>query len=135
MQQPNHETLKRILTNAKTIAVVGLSDKPNRTSYQVTKVMQNAGYKIIPVNPTIEEALGEKAVASLADISEHVDIVNVFRRSNFLEDITKAAIEIDADVVWAQMGVYDGDVFKRYQDQIEIVMDTCIKVAYYEVMR
>lgn len=135
MQQPNHETLKRILTNAKTIAVVGLSDKPNRTSYQVTKVMQNAGYKIIPVNPTIEEALGEKAVASLADISEHVDIVNVFRRSNFLEDITKAAIDIDADVVWAQMGVYDGDVFKRYQDQIEIVMDTCIKVAYYEVMR
>lgn len=135
MQQPNHETLKRILTNAKTIAVVGLSDKPNRTSYQVTKVMQNAGYKIIPVNPTIEEALGEKAVASLADISEHVDIVNVFRRSNFLEDITKAAIEIDADLVWAQMGVYDGDVFKRYQDQIEIVMDTCIKVAYYEVMR
>lgn len=133
-EQTTNETFKRILTDTKTIAVVGLSDKPHRTSYQISKIMQQKGYKIIPVNPTIGEALGEKSVASLSDITEPVDIVNVFRKAIFLEDIIKQAIDINAPVVWAQLGIYDEDVFKRYHNEIKLVMDTCIKVKYYEVM-
>ncbi|MGU4854553.1 CoA-binding protein, partial [Escherichia coli] len=74
-QNPSNEERKDMLVNAKTIAVVGLSDKPDRTSYMVSKAMQDKGYKIIPVNPVVKEVLGEKAVASLADIQEPVDII------------------------------------------------------------
>lgn len=79
---PSNDDRRKILMDAKTIAVVGLSNNPEKTSYMVSKAMQDKGYKIIPVNPTIEEALGEKAVASLTDIEEPVDIINVFRRSD-----------------------------------------------------
>ena len=133
-EQTSNQTFKRLLTDSKTIAVVGLSDKPHRTSYQVSKLMQQHGYKIIPVNPTIDEALGEKSVPSLSDIDEPVDIVNVFRKAIFLEDIVTEAIGIKAPVVWAQLGIYDEDVFKRYHNQVKLIMDTCIKVKYYEVM-
>ncbi|GEN56257.1 CoA-binding protein [Halolactibacillus alkaliphilus] len=133
-EQTSNQTFQHILTEAKTIAVVGLSNKPNRTSYQVSLKMQQLGYKIIPVNPTIKEALGEKSVATLSDINEPVDIVNVFRKAMFLDDIVKAAINIDAPVVWAQLGIYDEAVFKRYHQDVKLIMDTCIKVKYYEVM-
>lgn len=133
-EQTSNQTFQHILTEAKTIAVVGLSNKPNRTSYQVSLKMQQLGYKIIPVNPTIKEALGEKSVATLSDINEPIDIVNVFRKAMFLDDIVKAAITIEAPVVWAQLGIYDEAVFKRYHQDIKLIMDTCIKVKYYEVM-
>ncbi|MDV2888182.1 CoA-binding protein, partial [Alkalihalophilus pseudofirmus] len=84
--------------------VVGLSSNPERTSYQVSAALQKAGYEIIPGNPTIDEALGVKAVASLKDIEGHIDIVNVFRRSEQLLDVAKEFAEIDADVFWAQQG-------------------------------
>lgn len=133
-EQTSNQTFQRILTEAKTIAVVGLSNKPNRTSYQVSLKMQQLGYKIIPVNPTIKESLGEKSVATLSDINEPIDIVNVFRKASYLDDIVTAAINIDAPVVWAQLGIYDEAVFKRYHQDIKLIMDTCIKVKYYEVM-
>lgn len=134
-RESNNDKLTRILKDAKTIAVVGLSDDPGRTSYQVSDRMQSFGYKIIPVNPHIEESLGEKSYASLRDVEEKVDIVNVFRRSHFLKDITEDAISIGAKVVWGQYDVYDRQVKKNYQDQIEIVMDECIKVAYLDLMK
>ena len=83
IENPTRTGIGEVLKKSKTIAVVGLSDKPERTSYMVSKAMQDAGYRIIPVNPTVDEVLGEKAVSSLKDIKEHVDIVNVFRRSEF----------------------------------------------------
>ncbi|CKI21494.1 CoA-binding domain-containing protein [Streptococcus pneumoniae] len=120
-----------MLKKSKTIAVVGLSDKPERTSYMVSKAMQDAGYRIIPVNPTVDEVLGEKAVSSLKDIKEHVDIVNVFRRSEFLMDVAKEFVEIDADVFWAQLGVQDEDTYKFLKEKdYTVIMDRCIKVEH-----
>lgn len=111
MQNPSNETLKNILQNAKTIAVVGLSDKPERTSYQIAKIMQENGYRIIPVNPTVDEVLGEKSYPTLAEVPESIDIINVFRRSEFLPDIAKDAVTTDCKVFWAQLGVENEEAY------------------------
>ncbi|MFB5581671.1 CoA-binding protein [Bacillus albus] len=131
IENPTRTEIGEVLKKSKTIAVVGLSDKPERTSYMVSKVMQDAGYRIIPVNPTVDEVLGEKAVASLKDIKEHVDIVNVFRRSEFLMDVAKEFVEIDADIFWAQLGVQDEDTYKLLKEKdYTVIMDRCIKVEH-----
>ncbi|HAB0266441.1 TPA_asm: CoA-binding protein [Listeria monocytogenes] len=134
MQNPTKEEIQQILKKAKVIAVVGLSDKPDRTSYLVSQIMQQAGYKIIPVNPNADEILGEKAVKRLTDIEEHVDIVNVFRRSEFLPEIAEAFDQIDADVFWAQLGIANQEAFDFLTEKgYPTVMDYCIKVAYQEM--
>ncbi|EAC6872669.1 CoA-binding protein [Listeria monocytogenes] len=134
MQNPTKEEIQHILKKAKVIAVVGLSDKPDRTSYRVSQIMQQAGYKIIPVNPNADEILGEKAVKRLTDIEEHVDIVNVFRRSEFLPEIAEAFDQIDADVFWAQLGIANQEAFDFLAEKgYPTVMDYCIKVAYQEM--
>lgn len=131
IENPSREEIGAILKKAKRIAVVGLSNKPDRTSYQVSEVMQKAGYDIIPVNPTIDEALGVKAVASLKDIEGHVDIVNVFRRSEELFDVAKEFDEIDADIFWAQLGLANEEAYKFLKDKgYTVVMDRCIKVEH-----
>lgn len=131
IENPSRDEIKKILQTKKRIAVVGLSDKPHRTSYNVSKAMQNAGYEIIPVNPNIEEALGEKAVASLGDIEGHVDIVDVFRRSEFLPDLAKQTVEIGADVFWAQLGVANEEAYDYLREHgVTVVMDRCIKVEH-----
>ncbi|EEM58787.1 MULTISPECIES: CoA-binding protein [Bacillus cereus group] len=131
IENPTRTEIGEVLKKSKTIAVVGLSDKPERTSYMVSKAMQDAGYHIIPVNPTVDEVLGEKAVSSLKDIKEHVDIVNVFRRSEFLMDVAKEFVEIDADVFWAQLGVQDEDTYKLLKEKdYTVIMDRCIKVEH-----
>jgi len=131
IENPTRTEIGEVLKKSKTIAVVGLSDKPERTSYMVSKAMQDAGYRIIPVNPTVDEVLGEKAVPSLADIKEHVDIVNVFRRSEFLMGVAKEFVEIDADVFWAQLGVQDEDTYKLLKEKdYTVIMDRCIKVEH-----
>ncbi|HDR3745648.1 TPA: CoA-binding protein [Bacillus anthracis] len=131
IENPTRTEIGEVLKKSKTIAVVGLSDKPERTSYMVSKAMQDAGYRIIPVNPTVDEVLGEKAIASLKDIKEHVDIVNVFRRSEFLMDVAKEFVEIDADVFWAQLGVQDEDTYKLLKEKdYTVIMDRCIKVEH-----
>src|SRR5690625_1190365 len=104
-ENPPKEKIKEILKEAKTIAVVGLSNNPERTSYQISKAMQAAGYKIIPVNPMVDTVLGEKAYASLTEVDEEIDIINVFRRSEFLPEIAKEALKTDSKVFWAQQGV------------------------------
>ncbi|GAA5415217.1 uncharacterized protein YccU [Paraliobacillus ryukyuensis] len=130
-QHPSKEEIKTILDNAKTIAVVGLSDNPERTSYQVSKAMQTNGYRIIPINPTIEEALGEKAYPSLQDVPEEFDIINVFRRSVFLKDVAKEALQTNARVFWAQQGIFDQETYEWLTDQgFSVIMDMCIKVAH-----
>ncbi|WP_345238924.1 CoA-binding protein [Pontibacillus salipaludis] len=131
MRNPSNEEIREILEKTETIAVVGLSDRPERTSYQVSKAMQDAGYKIIPVNPTIEESLGEKAVSSLSEISEPVDLINVFRRSEFLPDLAREAVDTEAKVFWAQQGVQDENTYQYLTEQgMTVLMDLCIKVAH-----
>ncbi|MFT0800987.1 CoA-binding protein [Bacillus swezeyi] len=131
MENPSKQEIKNILENSKRIAVVGLSDNPERTSYMVSKAMQEAGYEIIPVNPAIAEALGVKAVASLKDIEGHVDIVNVFRRSEHLLDVAKEFLDIDADVFWAQQGLVNEEAYRLLHEKgFTVVMDLCIKVAH-----
>ncbi|PFJ15170.1 CoA-binding protein [Bacillus cereus] len=131
IENPTRTEIGEVLKKSKTIAVVGLSDKPERTSHMVSKAMQDVGYRIIPVNPTVDEVLGEKAVSSLKDIKEHVDIVNVFRRSEFLMDVAKEFIEIDADIFWAQLGVQDEDTYTFLNEQgYTVIMDRCIKVEH-----
>ncbi|SDL70578.1 CoA-binding protein [Sediminibacillus halophilus] len=130
-QAPDKQELKRILEEAKTIAVVGLSDKPERTSYQIAKAMQEAGYRIIPVNPEVEETLGEKAYDTLAEVEENIDIINVFRRSEYLYELAEQAIETNADVFWAQQGIFDEKAYELLKDKgYTVIMDMCIKVAH-----
>lgn len=131
MNNPSRAEIKEVLDNAKTIAVVGLSPNPNRTSYMVSEAMQKAGYRIIPVNPVADEVLGEKSYASLKDIPEPVDIVNVFRRSEFLEGLADEFTEIDCPVFWTQLNVVDDNVFKRLTEEgYTVIMDRCIKVEH-----
>lgn len=131
VENPTLEQLGEILKKAKRIAVVGLSNNPERTSYQVSKAMQDAGYEIIPVNPMIDEALGVKAVPSLKDIEGKVDIVNIFRRSEFLPEIAKEFVEIDADVFWAQQGVVNEEAYQFLKERgYTVIMDRCIKVIH-----
>lgn len=131
IENPSRNEIGVILKKAKRIAVVGLSNNPERTSYQVSEAMQKAGYDIIPVNPTIDEALGVKAVASLKDIDGHVDIVNVFRRSEQLFDAAKEFEEIDADVFWAQLGLENEEAYEFLKNKgYTVIMNRCIKVEH-----
>ncbi|MEI4828722.1 CoA-binding protein [Bacillus sp. FJAT-53711] len=131
IENPTRTEIGEILKNSKTIAVVGLSDNPGRTSYMVSKAMQDAGYRIIPVNPKVSEVLGEKAVKSLAEIKEHVDIVNVFRRSEFLMDVAKEFTAIEADTFWAQLGIQDEETYRFLKEKgYTVIMDRCIKVEH-----
>lgn len=128
---PSRTELGDILKRSKRIAVVGLSADPSRTSYMVSKAMQDAGYEIIPVNPTVDEVLGERSVKSLKDINGHVDIVNVFRRSEHLFDVAKEFAEIDADVYWAQLGLVNEEAYQFLKEKgYTVVMDRCIKVEH-----
>ncbi|MNO26624.1 hypothetical protein D3C76_164790 [compost metagenome] len=129
-ENPSREEIKAILESAGNIAVVGLSDKTDRTSYMVAQALQSNGYRIIPVNPSVEgEILGEKVYASLKDIPEPVGIVNVFRRSEYTPEVAKEAVEIGAKVLWLQLGIASDEAYQIAADGgLEVVMDRCIKV-------
>ncbi len=131
MQNPSKAEIKEILERSKRIAVVGLSDRPDRTSHMVSKAMQDAGYEIIPVNPTIDEALGVKAVSSLKEIDGPIDIVNVFRRSEQLPGVAEEFLETDAPVFWAQQGLVNEEAYQMLKEKNRtVIMDLCIKVAH-----
>ncbi|MGQ9635826.1 MAG: CoA-binding protein [Bryobacteraceae bacterium] len=116
-----------LLTSAKVIAVVGLSSKKHRPSYGVSEYMQRAGYRIIPVNPNEESVLGEKAYPSLEAVPEKVDIVNIFRRSEFVPEIVEQAIRAGAKAIWMQEGVVHEQAAERArQARLTVVMDRCI---------
>jgi predicted CoA-binding protein len=125
MTQP--DPIADLLQRAKTIAVVGLSSNPWRPSHGVTAYMQSHGYRIIPVNPRIEESLGEKAYATLSDVPEKIDIVNIFRRSEFVEAIVDEAIRLKVPAIWMQEDViHEKAAEKARQAGIFVVMDRCI---------
>ena len=120
-------TIAELLTSAKTIAVVGLSSRRARPSYSVSEYMQSAGYRIIPVNPQEAEVLGEKAYPDLDSVPVPVDIVDVFRRSEFVAEVVEAAIRIGAKAVWMQEEVVHEEAAERARATgLTVVMDRCI---------
>ena len=121
------EQIAELLKSATTIAVVGLSDNPMRTSYRVSEYMQSHGYRIIPVNPAIRESLGEKAYASLAAVPEKIDMVNIFRRSEYVPEVVEEAIRLKVPAIWMQEGViHEEAAEKARQAGIFVIMDRCI---------
>ncbi len=133
-ENPEQEVLFDYLKKAKTIAVVGISDKTDRSSYLIAQGLQKNGYRVIPVNPRLAgtELLGEKVFSSIKDIPFHIDIVDIFRRSEFLADVTRDFIETDADVFWAQLGLQsqEAEQILRTAGKSKIVMNRCIKIEY-----
>jgi predicted CoA-binding protein len=128
--------IEELLQGAKTIAVVGLSDSPLRASHGVSAYMQMQGYRIIPVNPFIEEALGENAYASLPEVPDSVDIVNIFRRSEFVPAIVDQAIAKKASAIWMQEGViHQQAAEKARQAGLFVVMDLCILKEHRKLSR
>ncbi len=121
------DEIGELLKRAKTIAVVGLSDSPLRPSHGVSAYMQSQGYRVIPVNPSIKGALGEKAVSSLAEIEEKIDVVDIFRRSEFVPEIVDEAIRLKIPAVWLQEDViHEAAAEKARKAGIFVVMDKCI---------
>jgi hypothetical protein len=130
------DAIAELLQRAKTIAVVGLSSNPFRPSYGVTAYMQSHGYRIIPVNPNIDECLGERAYASLLDVAERIDIVNIFRRSEFVENTVDEAIRLKIPAIWMQEDViHERAAEKARQAGIFVVMDLCILKEHRARMR
>jgi len=119
--------ISEILHTARTIAVVGLSGKRYRPSYGVAEYMKSAGYRIIPVNPQEQQVLGETCYPDLDSVPEAIDIVDIFRRSEFVPEIVEAAIRKGARVIWMQEGVVHEDAARRAQEAgLTVVMDRCI---------
>ncbi|MCA1604723.1 MAG: CoA-binding protein [Acidobacteria bacterium] len=126
MEINSNETIKKVLDDCKTIAVVGLSSNPGRASYGVASYMRRRGYKVIPVNPNETEVFGDKAYASLADVPEKIDLVDIFRRSSEAGAAVDEAIAVAAKAVWLQEGVIDQAAARRAQDAgLLVVMDRC----------
>jgi predicted CoA-binding protein len=124
---PHPDPITDLLKRSKTIAVVGLSSNPLRPSHGVSAYMQTNGYRIIPVNPNIKGVLGEKAYASLLDVPEHIDIVNVFRRSEFVDEVVDQAIQRRVPAIWMQEEVINEKAAqKARQSGIFVLMDCCI---------
>jgi predicted CoA-binding protein len=134
--RPSDQQVKDLLQNAHTIAVVGLSSSRLRASYGVSQYMQSAGYRIIPVNPNEREVLGEKSYARLEDVPEKIDVVDVFRRSEFVPEIVDAAIRVGARAIWMQEGVVSEAAAQRARDAgLFVVMDACILREHRRLMR
>ena len=131
----NDEAIAELLTNARTIAMVGASDRPDRPSYGVMKFLQGHGYRVLPVNPQItgEHVHGEFVWRELAQIGEPIDIVDIFRRPEAAGEAVDQAIFAGAKAVWMQLGVVNEEAARRAEEAgLQVVMDRCIKI---EVMR
>lgn len=121
------DPLTDLLKRAKTIAVVGLSDNPLRPSHGVSAYMQTQGYRIIPVNPQVNEVLGERAYASLLEVPDKIDIVNVFRRPEFVGEVVDQAIRLKVPVIWMQEEVINEEAAEKARKAgIWVIMDRCI---------
>ena len=136
MEINSSQAIKRILDECRTIAVVGLSSNTWRASNSVSAYMQSKGYRVIPVNPNETEVLGEKAHASLSDVPEKFDLVNVFRRSEEAGSVVREAIRIGAKAVWLQEGVIDQTAAREASDAgLLVVMDRCILKEHARMQR
>ncbi|MFC1783892.1 CoA-binding protein [Planctomycetota bacterium] len=129
------DTISEILKSYRTIAIVGLSNKPERDSYLVGVYLKDQGYKIIPVNPNIGEILGETSYADLLDIPCDVDIVVIFRKPEFVPDVVESAIKKNIRVVWMQEGiVHNASADRARQKGMKVVMDRCIMKEHVKIL-
>ncbi len=127
---PGDAELRSILGDARTIAIVGLSDNPLRESYEVAEFLQRKGYRIIPVNPSVDEVLGEKSYPSLRDVPVPVDVVDVFRRAEHTPEIAEQAVEIGAKVIWLQDGIVNEEARRIAEDAgLTVIMGVCIRAT------
>lgn len=131
-KNPSDEVIQGYLKEAKNIAIVGLSNKVDRTSYEIAELLQQKGYHIFPVNPVLkgQKILGEPVYGSLKEIAEPIDIVDIFRRSEFLPEIANEFVQTDAKVFWAQLGLSSEEaaIILTRHGKVDIVMDRCIKI-------
>jgi len=135
-QNPGDAELDKLLRTAKTIAVIGCSPKPERTSHQIAAFLLEQGYHVIPVHPKAGTILGQKVYASLADIPEPVDIVDVFRRQEFTPPIAEAAVAIGAKALWLQQGIINEESWNIAATAgLTCVMDLCIAVMHRLLLR
>ena len=131
---PSDETMKKLLVEAKTIAMVGASNNPQKPSHRIFKQLLASGYHMIPVNPNESEVLGQPAVKSLADIKEPVDIVDVFRKSEDTPPIADEAVKLGAKALWLQLGIANEDAATRaLRGGLAVVMDTCIGATHHRL--
>ena len=135
--ETNDQLMRDVLTSARVIAVVGHSDKPDRTSYRIAQFLRQVGYVVYPVNPLVKEIDGQPSYASLQEVPEPVDIVNVFRRSEYLPEVVEEAIALwqpqgtNGKTIWAQSGIVHPEAAQQAIDAgLQMVMDACIKVEY-----
>lgn len=136
MAKTEEQAITELLASARTVAVVGLSPRPYRASHGVAETLQSSGYRIFPVNPNVAEVLGEKSYARLEDVPEKIDIVDIFRRSEFVSDLVDAAIRIGARAVWMQEGVEDEQSAERARRAgLFVIMDRCIAKEIYQRSR
>lgn len=125
------QVIDHVLDNTQTIAVVGLSSSPYRAGYYVPKYLQEQGYRIIPVNPELEESLGEQAYPDLYSVPEPVDLVLIFRRPEYVPEVVDAAIEIGAKAVWMQLGIAHAQAAEKARAAgLDVVMNTCMLVEH-----
>ena len=131
-QNPEPEEIRRLLSEARTVAVVGLSDRPYRTSHAIARALQGFGYRIFPVNPNLERpVLGEEPYSRVPEIPEGVDIVDVFRRSETVFPVAEDAVAAGAKVLWMQSGVVNEEAAAHAREHgLTVIMDRCIKVDY-----
>ena len=130
-QNPPDDAIRAVLATPQTVAVVGCSPNPERDSHRIAKLLQSRGHRVIPVNPGHRSILGESCYASLRDIPERVDMVDIFRRSEEIAPIVDEAIEVGARIVWMQLGVIDERAAAVAQDAgLTVVMDRCPAIEY-----
>ena len=127
----NDQMMKDILLSTKTIASVGLSSNPGKESFWIVKYLQDQGYRIIPVNPTADEILGEKAYPDLESIPEKVDVVQVFRKPEDVPPVVDSAIKVGAKTVWMQEGIVNEEAAQKAREAgLQVVMDACMRVTH-----
>ena len=130
-RNPPDDALRQLLTNASTIAMVGASSNPDRPSNGIMRKLKSAGYRVIPVNPNETTVLGERAYASLADVPERIDIVDVFRRAEYTPAVADEAVKIGAKALWLQSGVVNQEAAAKAEaGGLMTVMDACIGVMH-----
>ena len=135
LKNPPDEQIREILAQSITIAVVGLSTNPSRSSHGVANYLKSKSYRIIPVNPRYPEVLGEKSYPALSDIPEKVDIVDIFRRPEHIPPVVDEAIKIKAKVIWMQSGIVNHQAAQKAKEAgLVVVMDRCLAVAHSTLM-
>jgi predicted CoA-binding protein len=129
------ETMKEILRSTKTIATVGLSSNPDKDSYSVAQYLKNQGYRVIPVNPTVSEIMGEKSYPDLESVPEQIDVVQVFRKPEDVPPVVEGAIKVGAKAVWMQEGITNEEAAQKARGAgLQVVMDACMRETHKKLI-